>query len=72
MCLDHYKLDAAHYFSAPSLAWDAALKKSGVKLELFIDPNRHLFYEKGVRGEISIINNRYGKANNKYIWEKIQ
>ena len=26
MCLDYYKLDAAHYFSAPGLAWDAALK----------------------------------------------
>ena len=27
MCLDYYKLNAAHYFSAPGLSWDAALKK---------------------------------------------
>ena len=70
MCLDHYKLDAAHYFSAPGLAWDAALKKSGVTLELFTDPDMHLFTEKRFRGGISVISNRYSKANNIYMGKK--
>jgi hypothetical protein len=26
-CLEKYKLDHAHYVSAPSLSWDAFLKK---------------------------------------------
>ena len=26
ICMDHYRLDPAWYFSAPGLAWDAALK----------------------------------------------
>jgi hypothetical protein len=28
-CMENYKLDPAHYVSAPSLSWDAFLKKSG-------------------------------------------
>ncbi|CAB3984674.1 Gastrula zinc finger, partial [Paramuricea clavata] len=28
-CLENYKLDPAHYISAPSLSWDAFLKQSG-------------------------------------------
>ena len=37
MCLENYELDPAHYISCPSLAWDVALKKSGVKLEQVSD-----------------------------------
>ena len=70
MCLDYYKLDAAHYFSEPGLAWDAALKKSGITLELFTDLDMYLFAEKGIRGGISVISNRYCKANNKYMGQK--
>ena len=33
-CMQNYKLDPAHYFSAPGLAWDAMLKMTGVELEL--------------------------------------
>ena len=35
MYLDSYGIDAAHYYSAPGMAWDAALQM--VKLQLFID-----------------------------------
>ena len=31
-CLAHYSLDAVHYYTAPGLAWDAALKMSRVSL----------------------------------------
>ena len=70
MCLNYYKLYAAHYFSAPGLAWDAALKKSGITLELFTDPDMYLFAEKGIRGGISVLSNIYSKANNKYMGQK--
>ncbi|CAB4007494.1 Gastrula zinc finger [Paramuricea clavata] len=33
-CLENYKLDPAHYISAPSLSWDAFLKQSGEEIEL--------------------------------------
>ena len=35
MCLKIYKLDLAKFLSAPGLAWQAALKMTKVKLELF-------------------------------------
>ena len=36
-CIDIYKLDPAHFLSAPGLAWQGRLKKTGVKLELLTD-----------------------------------
>ena len=34
MCLDIYGLDPVYFVSAPGLAWQACLKKTGVELEL--------------------------------------
>ena len=70
ICIENYKLDPAHYFTAPGLAWDAALKVTEVNLELLSDVDMLLMVEKGIRGGISIISNRYGKANNKYMGDK--
>ena len=69
VCLHHYKLDPAWYYTSPGLAWDAALKITGVELELLTDPDMLLMIEKGVRGGISTITKRYAKANNKYMGE---
>ena len=66
-CLSDCKLDPAWYYTAPVLACDALLKKTGVKLELPTDPNMLLFFEAGTRGGISICSNRYGKGNNPYM-----
>ena len=67
LCLKIYKLDPVYYFTAPGLAWDACLKMTDIQLELLSDVNMLLMFEKGIRGGISIISNRYGEANNKYM-----
>ena len=37
MCFEIYELDPAKFLSAPGLAWQAALKKTKVKLESLTD-----------------------------------
>src|SRR5437870_7008750 len=64
-CLEYYKLDPCHYFSAPGLAWDACLKMTNISLELISDIDKYLFIEKGLRGGVSIIKHRKATANNK-------
>ena len=43
------------------------LKLTKIKLELIPDPDVYIFFEKGTRGGISYISNKYSKANNKYL-----
>lgn len=68
-CLEYYKLDPCHYFTSPGLSWDAMSKMTNIKLELMTDIDMFQFIEKGLRGGISYIANRYSKANNKYMKE---
>ena len=67
MCLKYHGLDPCHYFSSPRLSWDPMLKMTDIELEKISDIDKHLFIEKGLRGGISYIANRYAKANNKYL-----
>ena len=66
-CMQYYELDPSHYVSAPALAWDAMLKMTEVKIELFTDMAMHDFIEKAKRGGISMAGQRYFKANNSKI-----
>ena len=51
-CIEIYKLDPAHFLSAPGLAWQACLKKTEVELELLTDNDMLKMFEKGTRGGI--------------------
>ena len=52
MCIKIYKLDAAKFLSAPGLAWQAALEKTKVKLDLLTYIDMVLTVEKNIRGGI--------------------
>ena len=67
VCQRNYKLDPAWYLTSPGLSWDSMLKKTEVELDLLTDPDMLLMFEKGTRGGVSMISNRYSKANNKYM-----
>ena len=70
ICIKNYELDPAHYYTAPGLALDAALKITNVKLELLLDIDMLLMVEQGIRGGVSMISNRYGATNHKYMGDK--
>ena len=66
MCLEIYELDPAKVLSVPGLAWQAALKKTKVKLDLLTDIDKLFIVEKGIRGVICDSIYRYATANSKY------
>ena len=67
MYLNIYGRDPVYFVSASGLAWQACLKKTGVKLELLTDYDMVLMIEKSVRGGICQSTYRYAEANNKYM-----
>ena len=69
-CLKHYKLDPAHFYTSPGLAWKACLKLTGIKSELLTDPDMLLMFELGIRGEITQAVRKYASANNKYMGDR--
>ena len=60
----NYGLDPIHYWTLPSYAWDVMLKLTGVSIELVQDADMYSFFEKGIRGGVSMIVQRFAKANN--------
>ena len=69
MCLKIYEIDHVKFCSPPGLAWQAAFKKTKVKLDLLTDIDMLLMVEKATKGEIGHSIYQYAKANNKYMKE---
>ncbi|KAJ8909922.1 hypothetical protein NQ315_017226 [Exocentrus adspersus] len=67
VCLEQYKLDPAHYLTAPSLSWDAMLLYTRIELELLTDIDMLHFFRKGIRGGVSQCSMRKAVANNKFL-----
>ena len=67
MCMENYSLDCLHYYTSPGLSYDAALKMSGVCLDLIKDPNMYHMFELQTRGGISMVTKQFARANNPYI-----
>ena len=64
VCLENYGLDPSHFYTAPGLVWKACLKKTGIRLELLLDPDMLLMFERGIRGGITQSVHRWAAANN--------
>ena len=63
ICLEHYGLEAVHYYTSPGLPWDAALRMPRVSLELITGVDMYHFVENSIRGALSMITTRYARAN---------
>ena len=68
--LEHYKLNPAHFYTSPALAWKVCLKCTGIRLKLLTDPNMLLVFERGIRGGITQAVRKYAAANNPYMRDK--
>ena len=65
VCLKVYKLDPAHFYSAPNLSWDAMLISTDAKLGLLDEIDKLLFFERGIRGGVNGVGEiRHFCANN--------
>ena len=62
MCIKIYEFN--QFFSAPGVAWQACLRKTGAELELLTDIDMLLMVEKKNRGGICHAIYRYAKKNN--------
>ena len=65
-----YGLEPCHYYSIPSLSWNAMLKFTKIEIELIRDIDMYLFIEKNIRGGISQVIKRNSVANNINMMEK--
>ena len=63
----NYGLCPSRYLSAPALSWDALANMTKNQLEIITDLDMYISFEKGMRGGVSYIFNRYSEANNKYL-----
>ena len=72
MCLEIYELDPAKFLPARGLAWQAALTKTKVKLDILTDIDMLLMVEKGIRGGRCHSTYRYAKANDKYMKDYVK
>ena len=68
--IEHYKLDPAHFYTSPGLAWKACLKHTRIRLKLLTDPDMLLIFELGIRGGITQVVLKYTVANNPYKGDK--
>lgn len=66
ICMKPYDIDPAHYYTAPGLSYDAALKISGIQQDLLIDPYMPFMIEKRIRcwGSLTMVAERNARANN--------
>ena len=66
-CMRDFGVDPTQSFTAPGFFWKAMLRMTGVEIELLTDREKYVFFEKCIRGGVSVVSNRYAKANNPYM-----
>jgi hypothetical protein len=67
ICMSKYGLDPLHYYTALGLLWEALFKFTEHTQELMTNSDIYMFCKQGIQEGISIICNRYYKANNQYM-----
>ena len=63
MCLENYQIDPLHSYTVPGFAWQAALKMTGIELDLVSDKDMYLFLVSAKRGGTCVVSKRFANAN---------
>jgi len=63
LCIKFYELDPVLSYSLPGVSWDAAMRKTGITLDLINTPEMHMVLERNVRGGVAKIVKRHAEAN---------
>ena len=70
VCLKNYDLHPSHFYTAPGLAFKACLKKTRIRLELLLNPDMLLMFERGTNYRITESVHRWARANGPYMGSK--
>lgn len=70
MCMQWYGLDPAWYLSSSHFVKDALLKTTKMRLECLHEMKMYELFERGVRGGICTVSEKYSRANNVHMGEK--
>ena len=57
----------SHFLTRPALIWDVLLNMTKVELELILDAEMYLFFEKGMLCRVFHTSKRYNKTKDKYL-----
>ena len=68
--MKQYKLDPAHFITAPGLSWTACLKLTKIQLELLRDPDMVLFIDMTMIGGVSVVLFPFARANHAAFGDK--
>ena len=66
-CLKTYDLDPAYFLTLPSLAWQACLKATKIKLRLITNQEMLLLIEQGIKGGLTQVTKKHCVVNNEYL-----
>ncbi|XP_072158587.1 uncharacterized protein [Bemisia tabaci] len=70
--MKHYGLDCANYLTLPGFAFDAFLKMTNAKIQLFKDIDMVFMIMSSIRGGITQVVKRHAVANNPLVPEQFQ
>ena len=62
-----FHLDASKYPSLPGLSYDCMMRHTKCEIDLIYDQEMFLFIRKALRGGVTQINQKFAKANNKFL-----
>lgn len=63
-CIKYYRIDCAHQYTAPGMAFQSMMLMTKIKLELMTDPDQLLMVESATRGGLVQCCLKYFRANN--------